>query len=66
MNIPLIIAGIVCFVLCLVLKMVLHIFSFPLVIPIALTGFILLMVGLFKSSFTNVQLSVPEEEKKNK
>ena len=67
MQLPLIIAAIVMFVFCFLIKKFLHVFGLPLIILVGSVGFILLMVGLFKSGFTNVQQPQPpciqDEEK---
>ena len=68
MNIPALIGAIVMFVFCFLIKKFLHKFGLPLILIVGLVGFILLMIGLFKSGFTNVQAPVkviePEEEEK--
>ncbi len=60
MDIKSLIAAVIMFVFCFLIKMYLHVFGLPLIIIVGTVGFILLMVGLFKSKFTNVQ--VPEEQ----
>jgi len=55
MNIPCLIGAVVMFVMCFLVKKFLHVFGLPLIMILGLIGFILLMVGLFKSKFTNVQ-----------
>lgn len=62
MKITALIGAIVMFVICFLIKKFLHVFGLPLIIICGIIGFILLMVGLFSSSFTNVQVPVQEEE----
>jgi hypothetical protein len=64
MKISALIGAIVMFVFCFLLKKFLHVFALPGIIICGTIGFILLMVGLFSSSFTNVQQKEKEEEKK--
>ena len=68
MNIPSLVAAIIMFVFCFLIKKFLHAWGLPLIIVVGTAGFILLMVGLFKSSFTNVQApeKVLTEEKEQK
>lgn len=61
MDIKALIAAVIMFVFCALIKIYLHVWGLPLIILVGTAGFILLMVGLFKSKFTNVQ--VPEEQK---